>query len=148
MVDGGSVFDHMGGFSTGDNVMLTSPPELAHCAPPRCLPLLVPLGEDFSRVKSAINSALDKITQVLNGLCNLTHLLHCHYPELNYLYHLVCPLHCTLTVTQYTLRCRDPACRSANPQIPRILCILRICSCICCILVYSCILLYSAYFIP
>ena len=31
MVGGGSVRDDLGGVSTGDEVMLTSPPELAHC---------------------------------------------------------------------------------------------------------------------
>ena len=47
------------------------------------------------------------------------------------------------------LYCRDSAFSSANPQIPRILCILCICSCICCILVYSWVYSYTlAYFIP
>ena len=31
LVGGGSVCDDMGCVSTGDEVMLTSPPELAHC---------------------------------------------------------------------------------------------------------------------
>ena len=31
MVGGGSVSDDMGGVSTGDEVMLTSTPKLAHC---------------------------------------------------------------------------------------------------------------------
>ena len=34
LVGSGSVCDDMSGGSTGDEVMLTSPPELAHCAPP------------------------------------------------------------------------------------------------------------------
>ena len=34
MVGGVSVCDDMGCVSTGDEVMLSSPPELAHCAPP------------------------------------------------------------------------------------------------------------------
>ena len=34
LVGGGSVCDDLGGVSTGDEVMLTSHPELAHCAPP------------------------------------------------------------------------------------------------------------------
>ena len=34
LVGGGSVCDDMRGVSTDDEVMLTSPPELAHCAPP------------------------------------------------------------------------------------------------------------------
>ena len=33
LVGGGSVCDDLGGVSTGDEVMLTSHPELAHCAP-------------------------------------------------------------------------------------------------------------------
>ena len=33
LVCGGSVWDYMGGVSTGDEVMLIQPPELAHCAP-------------------------------------------------------------------------------------------------------------------
>ena len=39
LVGGGSVCDDLGGVSTGDEVMLTSHPELAHCAPPS-LPLI------------------------------------------------------------------------------------------------------------
>ena len=31
LVGGGSFCDDLGGVSTGDEVMLTSPPELAHC---------------------------------------------------------------------------------------------------------------------
>ena len=31
LVGGGNVCDDMGGVSTGDEVMLTSPPKLAHC---------------------------------------------------------------------------------------------------------------------
>ena len=34
LVGGGSVCDDLVGFSTGDEVMLTSHPVLAHCAPP------------------------------------------------------------------------------------------------------------------
>ena len=33
LVGCGSVCDDLGGVSTGDEGMLTSPPELAHCAP-------------------------------------------------------------------------------------------------------------------
>ena len=33
LTGGCSVCDDLGGVSTGDEVMLTSPPELAHCAP-------------------------------------------------------------------------------------------------------------------
>ena len=33
LVGGGSVCDDLGGVSTGDEVMLTSHPELDHCAP-------------------------------------------------------------------------------------------------------------------
>ena len=40
LVGGGSVCDDLGGVSTGDEVMLTSHPVLAHCAPP--LPPLYP----------------------------------------------------------------------------------------------------------
>ena len=36
LVVGGSGCDNMGGASTGD-IMLTSTPELAHCAPPPCI---------------------------------------------------------------------------------------------------------------
>ena len=34
LVGGGSDCDDLGGVSTGDEVMLTAHPELAHCAPP------------------------------------------------------------------------------------------------------------------
>ena len=34
LVGCGSACGYLGGFSTGDEVMLTSHPELAHCAPP------------------------------------------------------------------------------------------------------------------
>ena len=34
LVGGGSVCADLGGVSTGDEVMLTSHPELAHCPPP------------------------------------------------------------------------------------------------------------------
>ena len=34
LVGGGSVCDDLVGFSTGDEIMLTSHPVLAHCAPP------------------------------------------------------------------------------------------------------------------
>ena len=34
LVGGGSVCADLGGVSTGDEVLLTSHPELAHCAPP------------------------------------------------------------------------------------------------------------------